>query len=420
MASDNKDLAKVISSINRTDGVSVKEMKGKTAIKIFVACEGERSEKREDVQKTLQSVRLRYKNIYVRGHSEEATEITGKNIVLIYKNKKGGMSETTLNATITELFPCIAFLTNITETNPEKFYNKILENDDSNLSCYVNSRDAKSGKEFIDSAIHSSKFAEKITNAIAILDYIKSQDSGKKIKNLYWGYRAKPPGISTNHPGDIFIEYIDGDMLGISLKAGGAKTKEPKLNTYVNPIIEYFGKQNDYKKWQKESYEQYYMSVPNIPSFSDYGTAKMIPALADLERSNASLYNSLYDEQLEWTRDKIIDMMNTEHEKTKKYLLEKVAGVQENVPLIVLKAFGNQTQILKDDDVVKECVQRSKKGKQGINVYKSTTSKQNFNIDLICNSHKTTLNFSIRTKKPGNEHKLGHFLNLAVLFLGVE
>ena len=32
---DNKDLAKVISAINRTDGVSVREMKGKTKIKIF-------------------------------------------------------------------------------------------------------------------------------------------------------------------------------------------------------------------------------------------------------------------------------------------------------------------------------------------------------------------------------------------------
>ena len=40
-------------------------------------------------------------------------------------------------------------------------------------------RDAKSGKEFIDS-IHSSKFVEKTTNAIAILEYIKSQDVVRK------------------------------------------------------------------------------------------------------------------------------------------------------------------------------------------------------------------------------------------------
>ena len=72
-------------------------MKGKTKIKIFVALDGERSEKRDTLQKTLKTSRLQYKNVYVSGHSEEATEITGKNIVLIYKNKKGGMTETTLN-----------------------------------------------------------------------------------------------------------------------------------------------------------------------------------------------------------------------------------------------------------------------------------------------------------------------------------
>jgi len=417
---DNKDLAKVISAINRTDGVSVREMKGKTKIKIFVACDGERSEKRDTLQKTLKTSRLQYKNVYVSGHSEEATEITGKNIVLIYKNKKGGMTETTLNATITELFPCIAFLTKIDETDPEKFYNKILENNDKTLSCYVNARDAKSGKEFIDSAVHSSKFVEKTTNAIAILEYIKSQDAGKKIKNVYWGYRAKPTGIMSNHPGDIFIEYSDGNMLGVSLKAGGAKTQEPKLNTYVNPIIEFYNKKTEYSEWQKESYETYYKSVPNIPEFKDYGTSRMIPTLAKLERSNLDLYDSLYDQQLEWIRDKIIDMMNKEHETTKKYLLEKVAAVQEGVPLIVLKAFGDKTEVLTDDDIVKECVQRSKKGKQGINVYKSRTSKQTFHIDLKCNTHTTTLNFSIRTNKSGNEHKLGQFINLAVKFNGVQ
>ena len=81
-----------------------------------------------------------------------------------------------------------------------------------------------------------------------------------------------------------------------------------------------------------------------------------------------------------------------------------------------MKAFGDKTEVLTDDDIVKECVQRFKSGKQGINVYKSRTSKQTFHIDLKCNTHTTTLNFSIRTNKLGNEHKLGQFINLAVKF----
>ena len=67
------------------------------------------------------------------------------------------------------------------------------------------------------------------------------------------------------------------------------QTQEPKLNTYVNPIIEFFNKKTEYLEWQKESYETYYKSVPNIPEFKDYGTSRMIPTLAKLERSNLDL-----------------------------------------------------------------------------------------------------------------------------------
>ena len=44
--------------------------------------------------------------------SELATFVKGKNVIIIYKNKKGGMAETTLNSSITELFPVIAFENN--------------------------------------------------------------------------------------------------------------------------------------------------------------------------------------------------------------------------------------------------------------------------------------------------------------------
>ena len=50
----------------------------------------------------------------------------------------------------------------------------------------------------------------------------------------------------------------------------------------------------------------------------------MIPTLAKLERSNLDLYDSLYDQQLEWIRDKIIDMMNKEHETTKNIYSKKL------------------------------------------------------------------------------------------------
>ena len=53
----------------------------------------------------------------------------------IYKPIRGGMSQTTLNASITELFPCIAFETGIKSNqikNVKDFYNKIIENNSPN------------------------------------------------------------------------------------------------------------------------------------------------------------------------------------------------------------------------------------------------------------------------------------------------
>ena len=76
------------------------------------------------------------------------------------------------------------------------------------------------------------------------------------------------------------------------------------------------------------------------------------------------------------------------------------------------------TKIIDDENVIKDCVQTSKK-LNGIKAYPSKTSKQNWHIDLTCRTHTTTLNFSIRTNKTGINHKLGQYVNLAVKFNGI-
>ena len=88
----------------------------------------------------------------------------------VFKPTRGGMSQTTLNASITELFPCIAFLTGIKARsikNNRDFYNKIIANNNPSLPCYVNARDAAAGKEFIEKA-ENGKFDEKVRNAINV------------------------------------------------------------------------------------------------------------------------------------------------------------------------------------------------------------------------------------------------------------
>lgn len=421
MATKNPDVQEVTKLVNtlKKNKINLRKTEGVTKIKLFVESEGDRSTAKQMMESLLKSNGYNPEDTRVSGHSFTATAVKGKNITVIYKEKKGGMAETTINSTITELFPCIAFLAGIRETDKKKFYQKIIESNNPDIGCYVNANDAKKGSEFISLAESSSKFNEKVNNAMGILKFLQDQNAGKPINKLYWGYRAKPQGVMNNHPGDIFIQYNDKKMVGVSLKAGGARTMEPKLNTYVNPIVEFFGKQRDYQSWQRESYDRYYAGIPGIPDFNLYGKSGMIGALAQFEKDNNELYEQYYDEQLEWIRDKVIEMMNSNQNRTKEFLLQRVAGEQKDVPLVVIKAVQATYQELRDDDVVKECVQRSRKT-NGVKVSKSPRSKQTFFVDLICNRKTTRLNFTIRTNKSGAEHKLGQFLNLAVKFNGVE
>ena len=58
----------------------------------------------------------------------------------------------------------------------------------------------------------------KMENAIGITNYLYDLDRTKPIKNVVWGYRAKPRGVPNNHAGDIFVEFKNKDLIGISLK----------------------------------------------------------------------------------------------------------------------------------------------------------------------------------------------------------
>ena len=57
--------------------------------------------------------------------------------------------------------------------------------------------------------------------------------------------------------------------MGVSLKAGGATTKEPLLNTYIQPIFQFF-KPAQILALRKELYTSVYSRVENIPSITSY------------------------------------------------------------------------------------------------------------------------------------------------------
>ena len=146
----------------------------------------------------------------------------------------------------------------------------------------------------------------------------------------------------------------------------------------------------------------------------------MTAVVGQFEKANNKLYEKLYDAQLEWLRSKMIDLINNNPVKAKRWLIEEVVKEQPGVPLVVIQSSGpnlKDVHEVNDEDVIKNCVAVSKANK-GISA-RTGSGKQGWIIDLTCNSHTTSLNFSIRTNKSGTSHKLGQYVNLAVKFNGV-
>ena len=300
---------------------------------IELICDEDRSDAREKIEAELEQIPgVKCSRAYIKSRSSmDATEISGLGgkLCLIYKAAKGGMQETTLNSSITELFPAIAFEKKISpKLLNDKFFNEVLAAHDAKLNVYKNKTASDAGKDIIDKATTSSKFDEKVENAKAITKFLLEENKRKTIKKVVWGYRnnTKPDGVNPNHKGDIFTVFDDGNILGISLKAGSAGSAEPQFNSYVRPIFNSFNMLKEFEKLEKTSYNTYYKGIPNIPKVTDYGKPKMTKVVGAFESSNKKRYEDLYDEQLEFVRQKLCDMMNKYPKKAKKWLLSEVAA----------------------------------------------------------------------------------------------
>ena len=114
--------AKIIEVINKIGDskLSIKNVVGKQTVYITIETTGERGDARNIVGSALKSAKFSIEEKLSNKSSELATFVKGKNVVIVYKNKKGGMAETTLNSSITELFPVIAFENNISENLTEE------------------------------------------------------------------------------------------------------------------------------------------------------------------------------------------------------------------------------------------------------------------------------------------------------------
>ena len=404
--------------------VKVKQA-GKTVVKYNVMTT-DRETSRDRVEKALKKeFNGLVKREQLSVSSMACTVINAKDkmkYVFIYKPTKGGMSQTTLNSSITELYPCIAFekgikITASSKMEVKKFHQKIESAWSKDLKCFVNDKDALAGRDFIANA-ERGKFEEKVKNAINILRWLQGVNRKHTIKTVVWGYRAKPKGIMSNHPGDIFVQFMNDKWLGVSLKAGSEKTNEPKLNTYVKPIFDFFDKTKDYDKIKDKLWPQY-MEIPGIEEEDKSKWGKNDLALKTYvfekrDRDSEMKYNQLYDKNLAIIKDELIKLIGDpkNFEKARAWITEKVAQQQQDVPLVVVKATQFTARRDKASDLLVEAVAAVKKISAEIT---KVGGKQAFTVKLV-DGTKVKMDFTARTNKVGANHKMGQFTNLAVKF----
>lgn len=401
--------------------LSFEQKKSTKSIDVFFARAADRPTARKHVGNHFKAKKLpvSVKKTSLSSEDITETEIGGNTIRIVYKPMSGGMTETTLNSTITELVPCLTFLNNITETNVDKLYKAIVKLPNAQQKCYVTASDAKAGLDFIEQMPESSLYSAKMSNAIAIRKFLFDTDRKKKIKMVYWTYRAKPAGVPANSPADIVIFFNDGTMLGVSLKAGGESTKEPLLNTYVKPIYEYFDTGNTLsQKLRRKLYDDVYSKVGINSKNYDEPTErqKTLDKLEKIERDNQATYDKMYDKGLEIIRKDLMKTMTKDYKKFVAYCRKQILK-QSDVPTIIIKAVNDTYKEIKDSNRLNVLLTEANK----VTAEASTSSKQNF-IFCLYNGNKKVgvMNMSVRSNQVGVKHKLGQFFNLAVKYNGLD
>ena len=338
------------------------------------------------------------------------------------KPKSGGMGETTLNSSITELFPCIAFEKKLNPKNAEDFMAQLMSVDVSKLTCVL-SKDKDAAKEAINNAEGSSKFADKMQNAIGILNFINAQNKNKTISNVYWGYRAKPRGVPDGHPGDIFLKFEDGSLLGVSLKAGKKKSKEPQLNTYHKTIFKNtrggasFNDQSGSDFLRKKIYDEIYSKIKGMPLLDNFDGGKSgrhkdkketVKAINSLSTKDQNTY---YDKYLAMVKQGLIERFNKNKKESLEYIKSAILRDAPDVPTMVIKASGSDYEEITDRNELGvflpqvEFVQATSK-----------STKQDWVIELKSAGQSVKMGMTVRSSSGG---KLKQF-SLKVTYTGIE
>ena len=425
---EEQDVINILENLEKTQDVKevkIKSANAKTVIYIVT------SDKRFDTQtllnQQLSNAGFNVSKVFVGSisNSQESTEFllpSGARRRIGFKPSSGAMQDTTFMASITELFPAIAFLNGISPTlSTEQFYNAILTSNSPRVGApgpYLTANDATKGKEIIDKSEPGPDFKvrEKITNGQNITKWLNNHNQKHPIAEVYWGYRAKPTGVDPSNPGDIFLKYQNGGMLGVSLKAGTSASKEPILNTYVKPLFDYYGKPNEYQKLKISLYPQYREAgVSELDMKTKWGSSQLAQQLGKFEKENPREYERLYDMNLSLVKRAVINLFNSDIRKTRKFIKSEILKTQLKTPFIKVKATTSTAYV----DNTYDQLQAGLEAATSIIASDAGGSKQDFIITL---SDGITLNmeFSARSNKSGFLHKLGQFENLSVKFNAIS
>ena len=156
---EEKDVIDILENIEKRQ--EIKEVKIKSANKktvIYIVTSDKRFETQTLLNQQLSDAGFNVSKVFVGGisNSQETTEFilpSGVKRRIGFKPSKG-FQQTTFMASITELFPAIAFINGISPSlSVENFYNQILQSNPSTVGApgpYLSTNDVAKGKEVID------------------------------------------------------------------------------------------------------------------------------------------------------------------------------------------------------------------------------------------------------------------------------
>ena len=346
--------------------------------------------------------------------------------------------DTTQNASITELFPALAFNNGYNPTDINKFAEWIRELDLSSrgsASTFVTKSNVEAGKKVITttSEMKPKFFKDKMENAIGITKWLYATNKKKKIKKVVWGYREKPQGIPKNHAGDIFVYFADKSKLGVSLKAGTKKSKEPLLNTYVGTTFKKIDQEEKLGAIGDEMWSKLYSKIPGVTDIAnksnymnkgirDQVTNKYVEYFVENEEAANELYTEmLYINRVHMT--KAINSLSLDEFKT--WVIDnfnlQLSSTNIDVPLILVKAVGKIAEEKADD--LAAMIGTLVKHEATLN----TSSVQEWFIEITdATGNKAKMKMAIRSdagvragKKPGQVGRLGKYLQLKMQYSGL-